>query len=162
MPNEITTDISGALAGIDQLIDIIYQGVENSLADVAVYDQSLLESTVAHGDITGATRSSYRVFLIGGSHDGSAEASSGYADAQAAITAYTSRGFSGHGGQALIQDSGLNLTPQQRGLLYTSYTDYQVKLETENGGQKATLGPTLLETMFLNTEAAANGVKALL
>lgn len=158
----IETDISEALLGIDSLLRIIYQGAENGLANAAAYNQSLLESTIRHGDITGATRASYRVFLIGGSHTGSSEASSGYADAQAAIAAHAARGFLGHGGQALSQDSGVSLTVQQRGLLYTSYTDYQDKLETENGAQKATLLPTLLETMEKNTEDASNGIKALM
>ncbi len=158
----INTDLTDVLAGIDRLIDTIYRGAENGLADVAVYAQSLLESTAAHGDITGATRASYRVFLIGGEHNGSSEASSGYAEAQAAISSYVSRGFSGHGGQALIQDAGITLTLQQRGLLYTSYTDYQDKLETEKGAQKATLLPTLQATMFLATETAANNIKDVL
>lgn len=162
MATETTTDISEVLAGIDTFLELVYKGAENGLANAAAYNQSLLESTIRHGDITGATRASYRVFLIGGSHTGSAESSSGYADAQAAITAYLARGFLGHGGNALSQDSGLSLTPQQRGLLYTSYTDYQDKLETENGAQKATLLPTLIETMFNNTEDAANGIKAAL
>lgn len=155
----IDTDLTGVFAGLENYIERVYEGAENGLADVGVYAQSLLEETIRHGDITGATRASYRVFLIGGSHNGSSEASSGYADAQAAISAYLARGFSGHGGQALSQDAGISLTPQQRGLLYTAYTDYQQKLETENGAQKATLLPTLLETMQLNTEAAANGIK---
>jgi hypothetical protein len=162
MAIETTTDLSGVLQGIETLIELVYEGAENGLVNASAYAQSLLEGTIRHGDITGATRASYRVFLIGGSHNGSAESSSGYADAQAAIAAYGARGFQGHGGQALSQDSGITLTPQQRGLLYTSYTDYQEKLETENGAQKATLLPTLLETMQLNTEDAANGIKALL
>ena len=157
-----TTDLTDVLRGIDTLIELVYEGAENGLADASAYSQALLTDTIRHGDITGATRASYRVFLIGGSHNGSAESASGFADATAAISAYQARGFSGHGGQALSQDSGLTLTPQQRGLLYTSYTDYQDKLETENGAQKATLGPTLIETMTLNTEAAANGIKAAL
>lgn len=160
MPTE--TDLTQVLQGIDTLIELVYAGAEQGLANASAYAQALLETTGRHGDITGATRASYRVFLIGGSHDGSSESASGYADAQAAINAYTSRGFQGHGGQALSQDAGITLTPQQRGLLYTSYTDYQVKLETENSGQKGALGPTLIDTMQLNTEDAANGIKALL
>ncbi len=158
----LKTDITKVLASIPQIVALHYQGVENGLADAAAYDQTLLESTIRHGDITGATRSSYRVFLIGGSHNGSSEASSGYSDATAAIAAYEARGFLGHGGKALSQDSGITLTLQQRGLLYTAYTDYQHKLETENSAQKATLLPTLLETMQFNVESAVNGIKALL
>lgn len=156
------TDLTNVLQGIETLIELVYEGAENGLVNASAYAQSLLESTIRHGDITGATRASYRVFLIGGSHTGSSESTSGYADAQAAIASFTSRGMQGHGGQALSQDAGISLTPQQRGLLYTSYTDYQMKLETENGAQKATLGPTLIETMQLNTEDAANGIKVLL
>lgn len=157
MPTE--TDLTDVFAKLDALIQRVYQGAENGLASAAVNNQSLLESTNRHGDITGATRASYRVFLIGGSHNGSAESASGYADAQQAIAAYKARGFSGHGGEALIQDSGVVLTPQQRGLLYTAYTDYEVKLVQENAGQKDALTPTLIDTMFTNTEDAANGIK---
>lgn len=157
-----TTDLTDVFNKLDSLVSRVYRGVENGLGNASAYPQSLLEATIRHGDITGATRASYRVFVIGGTFNGSAEANSGYADAQAAIAAYAARGFQGHGGQALSQDAGITLTPQQRGLLYTAYTDYQDKLETENGAQKATLLPTLIETMQHNTEDAANGIKALL
>lgn len=156
----IETDLTGVFAGIEGLLAHVYEGAENGLGNASAYPQSLLEATIRHGDITGATRASYRVFVIGGNHNGSAESASGYADAAQAIAAYTARGFQGHGGQALSQDSGVTVTSYQRGLLYTSYTDYQDKLETENGAQKATLLPTLLETMQNNTEDAANGIRA--
>ena len=110
-----------------------------------------MQGTVAHGDITSATRDSYRAFVIGGPHTGSSESGSGYAAAQAAIgSAITT-----HGGQALSQDSGVTLSPDERGVLHTSYTDYQDKLETENAGAKAVLTPTLQQNAELYTQAVA-------
>jgi hypothetical protein len=42
-------------------------------------------------------------------------------------------------------------------LVLTSPTDYQYKLETENGGQKAVLGPTLAAFALAIARAAGEG-----
>ena len=151
-------DDTQLLSGLDALLTRITAGVEAGLASEAPAAQQLMQETHAHGDITGATRASYRVFVIGGPHTGSAEAASGYAAAEAAIAANAAaqRGREGH---ALSQDSGVSLGPDSRGLLYTSYTDYQDKLEVEG---KAVLGPTLQQTNEDATRRAAEGSKAAL
>lgn len=143
------------LARLDELMRRIPQGAEDGLAAFAPSAQAQLQATTAHGDVTGATRASYRVFLVGGVHTGAAEAASGYEAAKAQIEAYPKRA----GGEALSQAVDVALGPDERGLIYTAYTDYQDKLETENAGQKATLGPTLQATAQDATRAAADGIR---
>jgi hypothetical protein len=148
----ITIDDTALLAGLDKLMAHIEAQVEKGLAAQAHAAQADMEATSAHGDITGATRASYRAFVIGGAHDGSTEAGSGYAAAQSAIAS----AITTHGGQALSQDSGIHLGPDERGVLLTSYTDYQDRLEIDNAGQKAVLGPTLQQHAQAFTQAVAS------
>jgi hypothetical protein len=153
-----TVDDSGLYAGLEQLLALTVAGLEAGLAQAANVAEALMHDTHAHGDITGATRASYRVYLIGGEHTGAAEAASGYAAAEAAISAAEAAGRS-HGGQALSQDAGVAVGPSERGLIYTSFTDYQDRLEIDNAGQKAVLGPTLQATAEQNTERAAAALR---
>ncbi len=142
--------------GLDKLLDALFTGVEDGLSDEATQAEAEMYATFAHGDITGATRASYRAFVIGGTHTGASEAASGYAAAQAAI----SGAIVSHGGAALSQDSGISLSQDERGVLLTSYTDYQDKLETEKAAQKAVLGPTLQSHAQGFTAAAAKGSRS--
>jgi hypothetical protein len=147
----IVIDDTGLLAGLDKLLLHIPAQAEKGLQKQASIAQAEMEATTAHGDITGATRDSYRAFVIGGSHTGASEAASGYAAARAAI----GNAITTHGGQALSQDSGVVLGPDERGVLMTSYTDYQDKLEIDNAGQKAVLAPTLQRNATAYTQAVA-------
>lgn len=125
-------DDSELLAGLDRLMIAIPTRAEAGLQESADIMQDAMQDTSAHGDVTGATRASYRAFVIGGAHTGASESASGLAAALANNPAH-----------ALSQDSGVALGADQRGILLTSYTDYQEKLETENAGEKAVIGPTL-------------------
>lgn len=145
----VTIDDSGLLAGLDALLLHIPAQAEKGLATVAAETQDAMQATTAHGDITGATRASYRAFVIGGTHTGAAEAASGFAAAQAAIAAHANP----LGGQALSQDSGVVLTPDERGVILTSFTNYQDDLEKSD---KAVLTPTLQEYMLAFTQAVAS------
>ena len=162
MSIRVTLDITNILRGFRRYVELQYIGTEIGLADLAETAQQDMQETNAHGDITGATRDSYRAFVIGGDHTGASEAASGYSAAQAAIAAHAAKGFLGHGGQALIQDSGVTLTSQQRGVMYTSYTDYQIKLETENSAQKAVIGPEVQQTAQLAAKLVADGIREVL
>lgn len=148
----ITIDDTNLIAGLDRLLATIAERTERGLAKQASVAQGEMQATSAHGDITGATRDSYRAFVVGGTQTGASESASGYAAAQAAIAG----AIVSHGGHALSQDSGVSLTQDQRGVLLTSYTDYQDKLETENAGQKAVLAPTLQQNASLFTKAVAD------
>lgn len=149
----ITINDTDLFARLDELVERhIPAQAEKGLQKQAAIAQSEMKATSAHGDITGATRDSYRAFVIGGSHTGASESASGYAAAQAAIAG----AVVSHGGAALSQDSGVHLGPDERGVILTSYTDYQDKLETDNAGAKAVLTPTLQANALAFTQAAAS------
>lgn len=150
---------AGLLTGLDAFLARIEAGADNGLETGASLMQEALETTGAHGDITGATRASYRAYVIGPNRDGSAEAQSGYDAAQEHISSYSKHGLSGHGGQALKQDSGVILKSDERGIIETAFTDYQDKLEIDNAGDKATLGPTLQAFAQTVTALVANGIR---
>lgn len=145
----LTIDDARLLADLDALLETIAGAAEQGLSDGAARMQEDLQATTAHGDVSGATRASYRAFVVGGRFDGSAEAASGYAAAAEKLA------DAAHGGQPLRQDSGIVLADDERGILLTSYTDYQDALETELGGEKAALGPTLLQDADLVTQLVA-------
>lgn len=145
----ITIDDSGLYRGLDAMFARILTGIEGGLADAATVAEDMMQNSPAHGDQSGASHASYRAFLIGGTHDGASAAASGYAAAAAKL-----QGFTGHEGRALSQDSGVRLGPDERGVMLTSYTDYQDKLEASD---KAVLGPTLQQTALLMTQFAAEG-----
>ncbi len=142
----LAIDDKALYAGLDKMLAQVFAGVEAGLADGATVIEADLQATTAHGDVTGATRASYRAFVIGGTHDGSAEASSGYQAAQSA----NPRG-------ALKQDSGVVLGSDERGLLLTAYTNYQEFLETKYAGAHAALGPSLQAHAQTVTKLAAEG-----
>lgn len=140
------------LAHLDQLIEQrIPAQVDRGLAKQASIAEAEMHATTAHGDITGATRASYRAFVIGGPHTGSAEAASGYAAAEAAISGHANP----HGGHALSDDSGVTLGADDRGVLMTSFTDYIDRLVIDNAGQRDALTPTLQRNAQLFTQAVA-------
>lgn len=143
-----TFDDTALLSGLDRLLQHIPAQAEKGMADVATQAQTAMQDTTAHGDITGATRASYRAILIGGSHTGAAEAESGLEAAIAAIAASPTD----HGGRPASQDSGVVLTDEQRAVILTSFTDYQDDLEKSH---KAVLTPTLQEFMLRFTQAVA-------
>jgi len=138
--------------GVDEMVKRLTAGVERGLQAGAAVPEQMMQSSPAHGDITGATHASYDVALIGGSHDGSAEAADAYSEAQAAIAG----AIISHGGRALSQDSGITLRSDERGLIYRSFTNYQHELEQS---PKAVIGPTLQQTAQLMTQYAADGSK---
>ena len=140
--------------GLARLMQAHSAAIDEGLQDGADLVEADLKATRAHGDQSGATRASYRAFVIGNGKNGSAEAASGFAAAQSALS-----GFGGHAGRALSQASSVRLAPHERGILATAYTDYQDKLETENGGAKATLGPTVLGEAQTVTALVARALK---
>ncbi len=150
----IVVNDKSLVAGLDKMLARIFEGCEDGLADGADVAQDVMQNTDAHGDQSGATRQSYRAFVIGGSHTGAAESASGYAAAVAALS-----GFTGHSGQPQSDDSGVVLTADERGMLLTAFTNYQHHLEVVRGGQNATIGPTLQATAQQITRLAADGVK---
>jgi len=141
----IKNDFTDLFAHLDVMKENAYAGIDHALDDVAPLVKADMQSTTAHGDVTGATRAGYTAYRIGHGRDGSSES----AESLDAV------GFlnPGHSAPGNVTLHG------QVGLVLMSGTDYQVKLETENGGQKAVLGPTLQAWYLLITQLAAQGAK---
>lgn len=148
-------DDSGLLAGLARLERASSAAILSGLQDGADAGQAEMQATRAHGDQSSATRASYTAYVIGGGRTGASEAAAGYAAAQAALA-----GFQGHAGKALSQNSGVVLGPNERGILYTSFTDYQDKLETENAAEKAVIGPTVISQANENTARVARRLRS--
>jgi hypothetical protein len=151
-----TVDDSGLLAGLVRMQQAQEAAILDGLQDGADAGQAEMQATRAHGDQSSATRASYTAYVIGGGRNGAAEAAAGYAAAQAALA-----GFTGHEGKALSQDSEVVLGPNERGILYTSFTDYQDKLEQENGAEKAVIGPVVVMQANENTARVARRLRGI-
>lgn len=147
----LTFDDSQIKAGLERFLAAQLAGIEQGLEQAASVAQSAMQTSPAHGDQSGATHASYTAYVIGGTHDGSAEAAAGYAAAAGALS-----GFTGHAGNPVKEDSGVTLQPDERGVILTSFTDYQDKLEQS---EKAVLTPTLAQYHEFFTRSAADGAK---
>jgi hypothetical protein len=78
--------------------------------------------------------------VVGNGRDGSAEASSGYADAAELNPGHAETGSVDVAGQ---------------GMILTAFTDYIDQLQYENAGEKAALGPTLFQYALEITRTVA-------
>jgi hypothetical protein len=132
----LTIDNKGLLSGIDRLLKTIDQAQDDGLDAGAALLQAVDQSTTAYRGMSGATRDSTMAARMGPGYD--AKAGAAYSAAQAALS-----GFTGHAGQAVSQDSGVTLAAGEKGALLTNFTDYADKLEIENAGEKAHIGPTI-------------------
>ncbi len=150
MNTRLDIDDAAMLAGLTRLLSRAREAVSSGLNKEAPNVQADLQSTDAHGDQSGATRASYTAYAIGPDDTGSAESANGYAAAVEALERFT-----GHAGKPLREDSGIVLGEGEHGMVLTSYTDYQDKLETQNAGEKATLGPILTHSAQGITAAVA-------
>lgn len=149
----ITIDDSGLLAGLVRLQTLIPQGAERGLADAAVVDTDIMQTSPAHGDQSGAAHASSIATPIGGTHNAQADLDRAYAIAQEKLSA-----FAGHTGQAEHITAPI-LPADQRGIFYARPINYGADLEATG---RAVVGPTLRETAEFNTRSAAEGIKAVL
>ena len=137
-------DIADVLDRLDSLEDRwAMPRITTGLQSVAQSAEASMESTTAHGDVTGATRAGYRSYVV-------TPEDSGLGVIGGALAAVESRN-PGHG--AL----GGGTLAGQVGVVFTCPTDYQRYLETENAGKRAVLGPTLLSYADDCTRHAAEG-----
>jgi hypothetical protein len=134
--------------GLNRYLAEVEQRTERTLTAQAQRIEALLKSTTAHGDVTGATRASYTTSVIGGSSAAQAQASAAFGRA-VAVVEQLNPGTSDTA-QGSIGDDSI-------GLVLYAPTDYQIDLETERAGQKATLGPTIRLVARDVTEAVARG-----
>lgn len=134
--------IQTLIDNLDTFRDLSYAGIRRGLHRMAPQIETSLVETTAHGDITGATRASYSARVVGFGETGAAR----FGQAVAAVETLNP----GHVATEPISMAG-------PGIVLDTPTDYQHKLETENAGAKATLGPTLGAFANLITAAVAAG-----
>jgi hypothetical protein len=103
-----------------------------------------MQDTWAHGDQTGATRAGYRAYVVGAGDSGAET----LADAVAAVD-------DKNPGHAVT--AGGQLSQGNLGVVMTCPTDYQEKLEKEEAGKRAVLGPTMDAYRDELTARAARG-----
>jgi hypothetical protein len=144
----LTTDISGALKGLDAFVARQEAKISRGLRAAASDAQSAMQQTSAHGDVTGATRAGYRAYVVGGSLGDQAAALQAISSAIAVVEAKNP----GHSATA----EG-HIGADSWGVVLTCPTDYQRELETENAGEKAVLAPTFAAYVDELTARAAEG-----
>lgn len=144
----MANDIESLIANLTKLRDVALDGAKRGLEGSAAGITLDMRNDPAHGDQTGATHANYTAYAVGRGADGSAELS----HAVAAVGALNP----GHIATASVDISA------ELGVILTSATDYQYKLETENAGEKAVLGPTIGVSALRLTQAAAAESKRVL
>lgn len=107
-----------------------------------------MRATQAHGDVTGATRAGYAAYVV-------SDAVVDQASAAAAIQRSVSDVQALNPYHVATVEGSLEV--EGFGVVMTCPTDYQEKLETENAGAKAVLGPTLQANADVLTARAARG-----
>jgi hypothetical protein len=121
-------DISRALASLRQLPAEVQAAAARALGGLGEDLQGELAGTDVHGDVTGATRASYRVYVVSELDDGTNAAADGAAAAEALNP--------GHG---VVERHG---TIGDDVILVASvFTDYAEFLATENAGAKDAVTP---------------------
>jgi len=140
----INFDVSDLLAGLDRYEEDSKIKIVRGAKDVCRLATDDMRATDAHGDITGATRASYVAFPVGLGADGHEALDS--LDAVGALNP----GHSAHDHESISEKFAV---------IFMSGTDYQYKLETENGGKKAVLTPTFLAYYLAVMEAIANEMR---
>lgn len=139
--------IQNLVQGLQRFHDLSLDGMAAGLDTDAERITDAMQATSAHGDQTGATRANYNARRVGRGQTGAA--------AHAASVAAVEGLNPGHAASAPVSVEGI-------GVIIDSATDYQEKLETENAGDRAVLGPTITaESLALTAAAAAGSKKAL-
>jgi hypothetical protein len=145
----MSLDLTDILQHLDDMEDAwVRPRCRNGLRRVAADAEASMHATSAHGDITGATRAGYAAYVVSDSLVDQATALQALNTAVAAVESLNP----GHSATA----AG-TLGCDGMGVILTCPTDYQYKLETERGGQKAVLTPTLQAYADDFTRAAASG-----
>jgi len=138
----VTTEL---IAGLKRAVNVALDGARDGLKGAAAGVTLDMRQTRAHGDVTSATRANYTAYVVGRGADGSTELGRAVASVQTLNP--------GHVATGSITING------ELGVIITSATDYQEKLEVENAGAKAVLGPTTAASGTRFTRAAASGSK---
>jgi hypothetical protein len=153
MPSQ-SLDLTAVLAGLDRLSSAIDEGISSGCDAYAVVLEATDKATTAYVGMSGATRESTVAFAIGNGKDGSTAIGESYAAAVQALT-----GFTGHQGQP-AQISVPALGQDEQAVILSNSTNYAALLETQNAGEKAHLGESLLSTLAEGTRLIAAHSKA--
>lgn len=125
----MSVDISELLEGLDAYEAWAMQRAARGLAAVAEEAEQAMHATLAHGDVTGATRAGYRAYVVSPEQSGAGEIAAAVADVEAKNPGHSAT-------------SPGRLSEGSLGVIFTCPTDYQQDLEEEEAGKKAVLGPT--------------------
>lgn len=143
----ITHDVSSAFAALDRLPAVVEQINQAGVDSIAPDVTRAMQDTAAHGDISGASRGSYRALT---KTNASTEAASGYALASAALSSAPT-GY----GQAVRTPTGIAQNEGNVVMVLTDYTSYGQDRETAEAGKRAVEGPTLIQFSQQITQAIA-------
>jgi hypothetical protein len=124
------------------------QGALKGLGPMCVIYSNAMEQDPAHGNITGATHANYAAYPVFAELGVTGQST---LNAQVNVVEALNPGTS--------ETEPLALPDKAIGVILSSATDYQYKLETENAGQKAVLGPTIAGAGNDFTRAASQGIK---
>jgi hypothetical protein len=124
----MSVDTSRAIASLQQLATTVESAVIAELVALGPDLEQELQATRVHGDVSGATRASYRVYPVHDGDDGSSSAASGVAAAEANNPGHgTSERHGSISGDVL--------------LVASVFTDYAEIIATEEGGSKDAVSP---------------------
>ncbi len=143
-----TIDNTAFLAHLATLPARVARGADAGLGDVAIVAEHLMQTSPAHGDMSGAAHASSFAAVLG--PDAQAHADAAYDVAESLLT-----GFTGHAGKAerVTVDAP---TPNVRGIVLGRPVDYAQALED---GGKAVVGPTLEEIQEFALRRAQEGIR---
>ena len=130
-------------AGLTRFHDAALDGARDGMRDVAPDLRADLQATKAHGDVTGATRASYGVRVLGRGETGAAA----FADEVAAAAALN---------PDEVATASVTITTDL-GAVWDDKMAYAEDRETARAGEKATLGPSTAPFGSALTAAAARG-----
>jgi hypothetical protein len=140
------TDISRAMASLRRLRAEAEAGAIAGLTAAAPAYEQELAGTRVHGDETGATRASYRVYVVHEGDDGSNAATDGAAAADSLNPGHGVRGRHGSIGEDVL-------------LVASVFTDYAEHLATDEGGAKDAVSPFIARYGPQIAQDAATGIK---
>lgn len=141
-------DIQPLLDGLTRFRTVALRGAFKGLGKMAIIYSNTMESDPAHGNVTGATHANYAAIPVAAILG---ETGASTVQRQVAVVEALNPGTS--------DTEPLTLPDTTLAVILSSATDYQYKLETENAGQKAVLGPTIAGAGDDFTRAAAEGSK---
>ena len=137
----MSTDPRSAIRALRGLAPAVQGAAGAALTAATARLEAELQATDAHGDVTGATRASYRVYVVSETDDGSTAAADGAAAAEALNPGRSVIVRQGEIGDDVV-------------VVATGFTDYLDLIATESGGAKDAVtallpaaGPSLAQTV---------------